>query len=294
MADTPPLRWLIGSELKRYREDVGNLSLNDAADRAGVTRSKINNLERGIQAQHPEDIATLLTAYGVPARDIDRLSSLTGRADEAMWWAPWRQVLPDWLRTYVGLEALAERVFTFEPLVITGLLQTEAYASALTGHEESFRKYQAQRFVSLRMGRTRRLTDSERPLELHAVIPESVLRLAVGTADVRRDQLQHLLQMAELSTVTIQVLRPEDGPYSGISSGNFVVLDFGSAARPVVYVELQDGAVYLQDEMQVEAYTMATSDLRQVAMSPEHSHEHIASLLSQYEGGTDRDGDGGS
>jgi hypothetical protein len=101
----------------------------------------------------------------------------------------------------------------------------------------------------------------------------------VGTPEVRREQLRHLLAMAELPTVTIQVVRPEDGPHSGLSSGGFVVLDFGSAARPVVYIELKDGAVYLQEEMQVDAYTMVVSDLQQVAMSPEQSRELIASML---------------
>jgi hypothetical protein len=112
------------------------------------------------------------------------------------------------------------------------------------------------------------------------VIPESALRLAVGSPDVRREQLQHLLTVSELPNVTIQVVRPEDGPHSALGGG-FAQLDFGNVAQGVVYVELKDGAVYLQDPDQVDAYTMLAADLAQVAMSPEQSRELIASMLKQ-------------
>jgi transcriptional regulator with XRE-family HTH domain len=279
MADTLPLRWLIGTELARHRNEA-KLSLNEAVERSGVSRGKIANLELGRQAQYPDDIAALLTAYGVPASDIDRLASLTGRADEAMWWAPWEPVLPDWLKTYVGLEALAERITLFEPLIIHGMLQTQEYAAAVTAHSRWISQAHTERFVSFRIARARRLTDPERPLELHAVIAEAALRLAVGDVDVRRKQLQHLLRLADLPNVTIQVIRPDDGPHAALTGG-FATLDFGEAAMPVVYLEHKDGAVYLQSPDQVQTYTMVSTDLAQVAMSPERSRELIAALAQQ-------------
>jgi hypothetical protein len=86
--------------------------------------------------------------------------------------------------------------------------------------------------------------------------------------------------MSELPNVTIQVIRPEDGPHSALGGG-FAHLDFGEAARPVVYIELKDGAVYLQESNQVTAYTMVANDLAQVAMSPEQSREYIHAMLKQ-------------
>jgi transcriptional regulator with XRE-family HTH domain len=276
---TPPLRWLIGTELERYRTEA-KLSRADAAGRAGITSAKINNLELGRQAQDPDDIARLLTAYGVPDRDIDRLTNLTGRADEATWWAPWAQVVPDWLKTYVGLEGLADKIFVFEALIIHGLLQTQDYAAAVTASSRSIRPDHGERFVSFRMARARRLTDPDRPLELHAVVPQWALDLAVGSHEVRREQLRHLISLSELPNVTLQVIRPQDGPHSALGGG-FTYLDFGEAVRPVVYIEHKDGAVYLQEPDQVTAYSMVANDLAQVAMSPEQSREHIAAMLKQ-------------
>lgn len=95
------------------------------------------------------------------------------------------------------------------------------------------------------MARARRLTDPDRPLVLHAIITESALRLAVGTPELRRAQLRHLVAMAKLSTITLQVVRPEDGVHNA-QAGPFALLDFAEVS-PICYAELHDGAVYLQE-----------------------------------------------
>ncbi len=273
-----PLRWLIGTELARYRNDA-RMTMTEVSARTGISKPKLGHLETGRQQQDPDDIALLLTAYGAEQRDIDRLTSLTGRADEATWWAPWAQVVPDWLKTFVGLEGLAEREFTFEPTIIPGLLQTEEYAAAVTANSPRVRVDHGERFVGFRMARTRRLTDPERPLALHAVVTEGALRLAVGTPELRRAQLRHLVTMAKLPTVTLQVVRPEDGLHTAVA-GPFVLLDFESALS-VGYVELKDGSVYLQDPEQVRTYTMVAGNLEQVALGPDQSVTLVESMLSQ-------------
>lgn len=275
--DPAPLRWLIGVELARYRNAI-KLSLTEASDLSGISRAKLGHLETGRQQQDPDDITLLLATYRVGQHDIDRLISLTTRADEATWWAPWAQVVPDWLKTFVGLEGLAESEFIFEPIIIPGLLQTEQYAAAVTARTPRVRADHSERFVGFRIARTRRLTDPERPLKVHAVLSEGALRLAVGDPELRRAQLQHLLDLAELPTVTIQVVRPEDGPHTALT-GQFAVLGF-ETARSIGYVELHDGAVYLQDADQVRTYTMVANDLQRAALDPEPSLDFIRSMLS--------------
>lgn len=276
--DTSPLRWLIGTELARYRNEAG-LTMTEVSERTGISKPKLGHLETGRQLQDPDDIATLLAAYGTQQRDIDRLASLTGRADDATWWAPWAQVVPDWLKTFVGLEGLAEREFTFEPTIIPGLLQTQEYAAAVTANSPRVRADHGERFVGFRMARTRRLTDPDRSLALHAVVTEGALRLAVGTSELRREQLRHLVELAALPTVTLQVVRPEDGLHTALA-GPFMLLEFESAL-PVCYVELKDGAVYLQDRDQIRTYTMVARNLREVALGPEQSVALIESMLVQ-------------
>jgi transcriptional regulator with XRE-family HTH domain len=275
--DPAPLRWLIGVELARYRRAV-KLSLTEASALSGISRAKLGHLETGRQQQDSDDIARLLATYQAEQHDVDRLVSLTSRAEEATWWAPWAQVVPDWLKIFVGLEGLAESEFIFEPIIIPGLLQTEQYATAVTARTPRVRADHSERFVGFRLARTRRLTDPKRPLHIHAIITESALRLAVGDSELRQAQLRHLLALAELPTVTIQVIRPEDGPHTALT-GQFVVLGF-ETVRSIGYVELHDGAVYLQDADQVRIYTMVADDLQRAALSPESSLAFIQSMLT--------------
>lgn len=274
--DPAPLRWLIGVELASYRAKSG-LSLAEVSEKLGISKAKVGHLETGRQQQYPDDIAALLRVYGAEQRDIDRLGSLTGRADEATWWAPWANVVPDWLKTFVGLEGLAEREFIFEPLIIPGLLQTEEYALEITAGTPRVRADQGERFVDFRMARARRLTDPDRPLELHAVIGEGALRLRVGTPELRTAQLKHLVEMSKLPNVTVQVIRPEDGLHTSMS-GRFVVLDFPSV-RSIGCTELHDGAVYVQDSEQVRSYILAAETLQRVALGPDQSRTLIESLI---------------
>jgi hypothetical protein len=275
--DPSPLRWLIGVELARHR-NLAKLSLTEASAHTGMGKTKLGHMETGRQQQTPDDIAKLLADYGAEQRDIDRLTSLTGRADEATWWAPWAQVVPDWLKTFVGLEGLAESEFVFEPIIIPGLLQTEEYAAAVTADTPRLRADYRERFVGFRMARTRRLTNPERPLRLHAVLTEGALRLAVGDLRLRQAQLRHLVAMAELPTVTIQVVRPEDGLHTALT-GQFIVLGFENV-RSIGYVELHDGAFYLQDPDQVLTYSMVAENLQRVALGPEQSVALIQSMIT--------------
>lgn len=271
-----PLRWLIGIELARHRNQA-RLSLTDAAARTGYSRAKVGHLETGRQQQTPDEIRLLLRHYGTDRDDIERLISLTGRADEASWWAPWAMVVPDWFTTFVGLERLAEREFVFEPIVLPGLLQTEQYAAAITAETPRVRGDHGERFVAFRIARASRLTDPDRRLQLHAVLAEAALRLAIGDEELRQAQLRHLVTMAALPNVTIQVVRPEDGLHAA-GAGQFVVLDF-EPVRSIGYVELIDGAVYLQDPDQVLTYTTVAKSLSRTALDPERSVELIKSMI---------------
>ncbi|MCU1686251.1 MAG: family transcriptional regulator [Amycolatopsis sp.] len=273
--DPSALRWLVGLELAHFRKQT-SLTIGDASKRSGITRAKVGHMETGRYQQHPDDVAKLLELYGASARDVDRLSSLAGSTDGKSWWAPWSHIVPDWFKTFVGLEGLAESEFSFEPMVLPGLLQTADYAQATTDAAGFVRPDHSERFVSFRVARAQRLTDDD-PLELHAVIGEAALRLNVGTPEVRQAQFKHLLRMAKQPNITIQVIRPEDGQHAA-TSGSFVLLDFAHA-QSIAYCEHLEGAVYVQDQDNVNTYRMAADNLRSVALAPAKSVTLIRSLI---------------
>jgi transcriptional regulator with XRE-family HTH domain len=273
-SDPSALRWLIGVQLANTRKQA-TIRPQEVLEATGISKTKLSSMETGRYQQHPDDIATLLEFYGAGPSDVDRLVSLAGRTESKTWWAPWSHVVPDWCKTFVGLEGLAEAEFLFEPMVLPGLLQTEEYAQAITESTGFVRRDHSERFVSFRLARARRLTEDD-PLVLHAVIGEAALRLHVGSQQVRAAQYRHLLELAKLPSVTIQVLRPDDGPHTA-GTGQFYVLDF-SQAQSVAYSEHLDGAIYVQDQDDVHTYRMAVENLRSVALSPTKSLTWIRGL----------------
>ncbi len=274
-SDPSALRWLVGVELAHYRK-LSGLTIAQAAEATGITRAKVGHMETGRYQQFPDDVTKLMIAYGAGHADVERLASLSGSSEGKSWWAPWSHLVPDWFKTFVGLEGLADKEFVFEPMVLPGLLQTEDYAQAITEATGFVRRDHSERFVSFRVARAKRLTD-ETPMELHAVIGEAALKLDVGTPEIRREQYKHLLELGRLPNLTIQVLRPDDGPHAA-TTGHLVVLDFAQA-QSVAYAERLDGAVYVQDQGDVQTYKMAVDNLQSVAMSSQQSLSLIKSLI---------------
>ena len=275
--DPSALRWLIGVELHNYRKRAGQ-TLAAAARALGCSAGLVSHFEKGLYFPQPEQIAGLLSFYGAPAWDVERLSSLSGRAEQRTWLAPWNDIIPDWLKTFVGLEGLASHEVIYAPLVLPALVQTEAYSIGATAGSARVRPDQVERAVSLRMERQRRLSNDTEPLGLTALIEESVLDRPIGSRATMRAQLEHLLAMSERDNIEVLVLPTALGLHDGLV-GPFTLLDF-AAAQSIVYVEIVNGALYVQDQQQVAGYTRTIDRLRAAALSPARTAEAIRSRLS--------------
>ncbi|HEY6423940.1 MAG TPA: DUF5753 domain-containing protein [Pseudonocardiaceae bacterium] len=135
-----------------------------------------------------------------------------------------------------------------------------------------------ERTVSLRMERQSRLFDDTEPLNLTVLIEESVLDRPIGSTATMRAQLEHLITMSEQDNVEVLVLPTALGAHDRLV-GPFALLDF-AAAQSIVYVEIVDGAVYVQGRLQVTGYARIVNRLRAVALSPARTAEAIRSRLS--------------
>lgn len=275
--DPSAVRWLVGVELTRFRERAGK-KIGEAAKAIGCSAGKIGHMESGRNQQQPGEVRDLLRFYGADQADIDRLASLAGNAGQQTWWAAWTDVVPDWLKTFVGLEGLAARSSIYAPLVFPALLQTEAYALGGTSGHIRVRPDHNERTVSLRMERQRRLFAEQEPLRLTVMLEEAVLDRPIGGPDVLRGQLEHVLDLAKREDIEVRVLPTAVGAHEALV-GPFTVLDFAKA-QSIAYVELVDGAVYVQDQDQVNVYNSTVARLREVALSPSASAAIIESRLT--------------
>ncbi|MGH3566907.1 MAG: helix-turn-helix domain-containing protein [Pseudonocardia sp.] len=271
-SDPSALAWLVGNELRQARERLGETQAT-AAKVIGCSTSRMNYLETGRTVQQPDDVRALMTFYGTPDADGERLASLVDQPGRRTWWTPWEPVIPEHIRLFVGLEGFAAGEFVYVPLIIPGMLQVVGYAAALVDADQVSPLHH-DRVVEFRQARQQRLLAAEEPLRLAVVIEEDALDRPVGGSDVMRAQLDHLLVMAERDNVTIQVMPRSVAVHDGIV-GVFTLLDF-AATQSIGYVAYPDGSVYVPEYHQVAGYLHRRGRLQADALSEGESREVIA------------------
>ncbi len=158
------------------------------------------------------------------------------------------------------------------PFVVHGLLQTERYARALMDAAHRFRPPGASvdAAITARLARQQRLTEQE-PLKLHVILDESVIMRVTGGAEVMREQLEHLLVMAERETITVQVVPYVVGAY-GTMAGDCTIVTYPEPAdSPNVYLEYTAGGNWVEDQEDVEKFLGFFRDTAEAALSPEET-----------------------
>lgn len=281
-ADPKALRFLIGHDLKTTRERA-RLTQEQAAKAIGCSQGKINHLESGRNQQQPAEVTKLLRLYGADVEHVDRMASLAGRADQDTWWAPFSDVLPNWFKTFVGLEGLAATQFYYKAVLLPGQLQTPEYAAALLVGNLRVPPSEVPHVVKVRMARQRVQSD-ERPLRFRAVIEQYVLDRMVGGPEIMRVQLEHLLALMERDNVELHIMPIDAAVHDGLD-GDFLLLDFDEA-QSIGYIEYPNGAVYVQDQDQVDLYTLSADRLCAAALSEAESVAFIEDRLSAFGGTT--------
>jgi transcriptional regulator with XRE-family HTH domain len=257
----------LGRILRELREHAG-LSLEVAAPALDWSSSKLSRIENGRQGVDVHGVRTMMDIYGVGGPQWEELLDLTRSVSEKGWWRAYG--LDD--KGYIPLEAEATLIREGTAAYVPGLLQTEAYARAVFAIAIQPRTdSELSNLTAVRRVRRERLTSTEDPLELVAVIDEAVLRRSVGGPVVMRDQLEHLVEAAALDRVTLQVMPLSVGAYPGLSAP-FSLLTFGGIDfGDMLYVEHPAGAVHISKAGEVAVARLKFDRLRSLALDPDES-----------------------
>lgn len=270
----------LGLELRRLREAAG-IKLDQVAARTDLTVSTLSRIETGKAPCRTTYLTAMLDMYGVTdPQQIQLLKDMAREGQRKGWWADYDD-LPVEFGIYVGLEAAAAAVRSYEAQLVPGLLQTRDYARAAFRADD--RKASAEhvdRQAELRLRRQEVLTRPDDPLELWAVLDEAVLRRLVGGRKVMRAQLGKLLEATDLPNLTVQVLPFSQGAHAGLN-GPFCILEFPGEDPPTAYVDSPAGNIFLDKAHQVRRWAEAFDQLRADAMSPGDSREMIAKLSTE-------------
>ena len=258
----------LGAELRRLRE-AHSLKLEEVAERLGLAPSTLSRIETGKAPTKSAYLSALLDQYQVDDPGVRKvLVDMAREGHRKGWWSIYDDVLPSGFDIYVGLEAEASGLRSYETDVVHGLLQTTDYALAVLRElRPRDSEEQLQRVVDLRM-RRQRLLDQDPPLDLWLILDEGAIRRNVGGSAVMRRQLEQLVQASRWSNVTLQILSFASGAHAGLT-GPFAILEFPERTdSDVAYTESVGGMIYLEKDREVRACVEAFDRMRAAALSP--------------------------
>jgi transcriptional regulator with XRE-family HTH domain len=269
----------LGALLKALRTErgwtaeqvIGHLGL-------GMSTSKLSRLETGHRGASPRDINELCDLYEVDSEQRQRLLDLAREGKQRAWWQPLN--LP--YSTYIGLEAEAASIWDYGLGIIPGLLQAPDYARTVVNATDPELSPEAvEQRVQGRLTRQQLLFGLNAP-QFEAVLDESVLHRIVGNPAIMCAQLERLLELSNLPSVTLRVIRYDAG---ALPAGNnkFIILSFAQpTVSDVVFIEGLTGDLYLDDPADVEAYKTTYRTLVRLAADPDATRDNIEAVLPSY------------
>lgn len=276
----PFWRRRLATELKQLRADLG-WNAAKVYEVSDVPQSTLSRVETAVGEIHVNTVKALLEGYGVTGERRQQLLTLARETNKPGWWHPYRDAIPDWFRIYTDAESEASNLAIYDSMYVNGLAQTEDYARAvhLAARPEDD-PAAIDRYVSLRMERQKRLAEGQVKLQL--VLEEWVLQRPYGGPEVMKDQIEHLLKVAKLRSVSLQLLPVS--AQTGVA-GPFTIMDFPEPTDPsLVYIESDTGACYLEEPQQVQYYARQHGRLRSAALSQK---ETVARLTELAQGASD-------
>ncbi|MEU1144349.1 helix-turn-helix transcriptional regulator [Streptomyces sp. NPDC005863] len=257
-----------GAELKRRREDAG-LSQSALGTRVFVSGGYIGQFEQAIrkpQLDVAERIDEVLQTDGIFERMCRKL------IDDRRY--------ADYFAAVVELEALATKICEFAPTLVPGLLQTSAYARAVTLAANPFvADAYVDEIVAARLERAGILKDAARP-EYWVVLHENVLYIPVGGPEAMAEQLDHVARLMRERQVLLSVLPYAAGAHA--TMGGMLTLMGFEDAPPTAYTETSFSGTLVDEPVVVARAQRAYDLLGGAALSPEVSLTLVESAAEDY------------
>ncbi|GLY15755.1 transcriptional regulator [Kineosporia sp. NBRC 101677] len=234
----------IGAQLKRLREDA-HIDMADL-DRSGfMSRQTIWRLESGQGPYGELKIRALCGKYGAATDQLNKLIEMSARWRENSFHEPYGSRFGLYLET----EQEAEAITAIHETVINGLLQTRRYHQALCDLIPPLTD--VAREIELRAER-QALFLARDDVELSVIMDESALTREIGSAQVMRDQVRHLHELAARPKFSIRFI-PATLAHQAMISGPFTLMQIDSK-ETVVYMESFNGSNWVSDPRVVRRY----------------------------------------
>ncbi len=246
----------------------------DAAKRAGFSQPTISRWERGLFVPSPDEVSTLARIYNAPTSVQRRLVQMADdlRAEFTSARVVMHRGAGAAQRRIGRIESTSERVATFHPAMVPGLLQTEAYARAVFG--QAITDAALDEAVAARLDRQKLLTEPGRHVD--QVLTEGALRWHAHSPSVMAGQLDHIAEIATLPRVRIGIIAWTT-PVRVFPMHGFDIYD-----RRAAIVGTWTTTALLTDQRDLTRYLDLFQELQNLAVFDEDAAEILARIAGEY------------
>jgi transcriptional regulator with XRE-family HTH domain len=258
-------RAVFAFELRRYRE-AAKLTQRQLAARIGFSDSMVNMVEL---AKRP------------PSRRFaelcDQVFGLDGSMVRLYTATTWNKA-PEYLRPWLEEEDDATGLRTWQPTIVPGLLQTQAYAREILAATPGIAYEELEKRVANRLER-QAILQRDRPPVLNVVIDEAVLHRVIGDAEIMSEQLMYLLEVARHPLVTIQIVPSTVRAHCGLAGGFIIAERNGSPYA--AYTDAQPFGRTFDDRRLIAELVLRYDALRAEALPFSQSLRLIEEAVNQ-------------
>ncbi|GAA2254102.1 helix-turn-helix transcriptional regulator [Streptomyces atrovirens] len=267
-----------GSELRWKREEAG-LTLQQLVEGSFYGPSHLSEIERGTRrmpAELAEHVDKVLGTDGFFRRRCEDVRRAKRRGHAS------------YFERVLEAEKHAETIEEWCPTLVPGLLQTEAYARAVTRAAHPLAPdAEVEEKVSARLARAQLFEDNHKTPEYWVILPESLLRQPILPPEQHAEQMERVTELARRHRIVSQILPWNCGPHP-LMMGMAKVMAF-TDAPPLVYLESQYSGDTLDDPALVKQYRKAYDRLRAAALPLEASLALIEQAAEDGRNGQERD-----
>ena len=204
-----PNRLAFGRLVRQFRKAAG-LTQIQLGERINLSNSWVSDVENGQLLPAPDQTREVEEVLGLPAATLEEVRLRA--VDE-----------PHPIGSFDALtihERRASVIYKYDPLVVTGLLQTPEYARALIGGGgPTLTTKDVDDLVAARLSRQTILKrEDPPPPTLWAILDETALRKPIGGSAIHQAQLDALMQAAEMPRISVRLIAADTASRPGLTS----------------------------------------------------------------------------
>ncbi|MCC2275444.1 helix-turn-helix domain-containing protein [Streptomyces sp. ET3-23] len=270
----------MGAQLRRWREAV-EMPSGDIARAMGWSQARFSRVERGYYRITREEVYSLCAKLGVDDPDgVEEVARVAEEPTGTGWWAPYAGRIGQNYMDFIELEAEAETIRVQHPVIIPGPLQSPGYVREMIARAPTaVSAERAELLVSIRMARQEILARTEKPVKVHALVPESSFHAQFESGPaIMRDQLRRLLDVSDMPNVTVQIVPLTAHPTYG-ANGAMTLLTFRQPWTMVASIDNPMGGTHTEDPDQVEFLEREFDGIASIALPVDESRDLVSKYL---------------